>query len=57
MPHEYKTIKRIVSKLADRNNLGNNSLTFTIVSGSRVYWSAKSLGVCSEDFCYFMGNI
>ena len=57
MPDEYKTIKRIVSKLADRNNLGNNSLTFTIVAGRRVYWIAKSLGVCSEDFCYFMRNI
>lgn len=57
MPDEYKTIKRIVSKVADSNNLGNHPITFTIISGSRVYWIAKSLGVCSEDFCYFMRNI
>tara|TARA_Y100001978_G_scaffold28139_1_gene24054 strand:+ start:1989 stop:2852 length:864 start_codon:yes stop_codon:yes gene_type:complete len=57
MPDEYKTIKRIVSKLADRNNLGNYPITFTIISGNRVYWIAKSLGVCSEDFCYFIRNI
>ena len=34
MPDEYKTIKRIVSKVADSNNLGNHPITFTIISSS-----------------------
>ena len=45
MPNEYKAIKRIINKLASKNNLGEYTLTFTIVAGSRTYWIGKSLGI------------
>ena len=58
MPKEYKTIKRIINKLASKNNLGEYPLTFTIVAGSRTYWIGKSLGICvKEESCYFIRNI
>lgn len=58
MPKEFKTIKRIIEKISQRNNLGEYPLTFTIIAGSRTYWIARALGVCKkEDFCYFMRNI
>ena len=58
MPKEYKTIKKIINKLASKNNLGEYPLTFTIVAGSRTYWIGKSLGICiKEESCYFIRNI
>ena len=58
MPKEYKTIKRIINKIASKNNLGEYPLTFTIVAGSRTYWIGKSLGICvKEESCYFIRNI
>ena len=58
MPKEFKTIKRIINKLASKNNLGEYPLTFTIVAGSRTYWIGKSLGICvKEESCYFIRNI
>ena len=58
MPKEYKSIRRIINKLASKNNLGEYPLTFTIVSGSRTYWIGKSLGICEkEESCFFIRNI
>ena len=36
MPKEYKTIKKIINKLASKNNLGEYPLTFTIVAGAEL---------------------
>ena len=36
MPDEYKTIKRVISKVADSNNLGNHPITFTIIWKQRI---------------------
>ena len=58
MPYEYKTIKRIINKLADKNDLGENPITFTIVSGSRTSWIADSLGFVNKaDILCFTRNI
>ena len=58
MPKEYKIIKKIINKLALKNDLGEYPLTFTIVAGSKTYWIGKSLGICVEgDSCYFIRNI
>ena len=45
MPKEYKAIKRIITKLALKNDLGNYPFTFSITAGSRGAWIAKSLGL------------
>ncbi len=58
MPNEYKTIKKIINKLSDKNDLGENPITFTIVSGSRTSWIADSLGFVNKaDILYFTRNI
>ena len=58
MPNEYKTIKRIINKISDKNDLGENPITFTIVSGSRTSWIADSLGFVNKaDTLYFTRNI
>jgi len=57
MPKEYKTLKRVVKKLALKNDLGDQPLTFTIVTGSRAYWAAKALALCEETAWGFYRNI
>ena len=49
MPKEYKAIKRIITKLALKNDLGNYPFTFSITAGSRVTWIAKSLGLTRKS--------
>ena len=54
MPKEYKAIKRIITKLALKNDLGNYPFTFSITAGSRVTWIAKSLGLTRKNqSCYW----
>ena len=57
MPSEYKTIKKIVNRLADNNDLGNRQILFTIVPGAYVNWLAEELNICKEDECTFYGNL
>ncbi|WP_320667430.1 hypothetical protein [Prochlorococcus sp. MIT 1307] len=57
MPSEYKTIKTIVNQIADKNDLGEQQITFTINAGSRTKWSAEELKLCEEDKCQFYGEI
>ncbi len=40
MPKEYKTIKKIVDKLASKNDLGNRDIPFSIGSGRYMAWRA-----------------
>ena len=49
MPKEYKIIKRIVDKLARKNDLGSYPYTFSITAGSRGTWIAKSLGLPTKN--------
>ncbi len=57
MPNEYKIVKTIVSKLAANNNLGNHPLSFTIISGSRAYWTAEALQLVKQEGGFFYANI
>ena len=57
MPNEYKVIKNIVNKLAAKNDLGTQPLVFTIVSGSRAYWTAQAMKLIKEDGWTFYRNI
>ncbi len=58
MPKEYKAIKRIITKLALKNDLGNYPFTFSITAGSRVTWIAKSLGLTRKSqSCYHLKRI
>jgi len=57
MPNEYKVIRKIVNKLSANNDLGNQPLVFTIVSGSRAYWTAQAMELIKEDGWTFYRHI
>ena len=57
MPNEYKVIKKIVTKLAKTNDLGTHPLSFTIISGSRAYWTAEALQLVKQEGGWFYSNI
>ena len=46
MPKEYKTLKKLVDKIASKNNLSKNSIPFTIGAGRYMRYEANSLGLC-----------
>jgi len=57
MPKEYKTIKKIVDKIAAKNDLGNLDIRFSIGSGIYMQYRAEELGLCEKDGCYFYRNL
>ena len=58
MPKEYKIVKRIVNKISKKNDLGDYPFTFSITSGSRGTWIAKSLGLTRKNqSCYHLKHI
>tara|TARA_Y100001968_G_scaffold325558_1_gene366998 strand:+ start:974 stop:1849 length:876 start_codon:yes stop_codon:yes gene_type:complete len=57
MPKEYKVVKKIVDKLAEKNDLGNDPLAFTIISGSRVSWTAETLSLIKQEGLFFYRHI
>jgi len=57
MPKEYKTIKKIVDKLASKNDLGNRDIPFSIGSGRYMGWRAEELSLCKEDGCWYYNNL
>ena len=57
MPREYKTIKKIVDKIALKNNLGDEEILFTIGSGAYMEYEAEKLGLCKKDNCYYFKNL
>ena len=57
MPREYKTIKKIVNKIALKNNLGDKEILFSIGSGAYMEYEAEKLGLCKKDDCYYFKNL
>ena len=57
MPSEYKTLRRVVNRLATKNDLGNERITFTIAAGSYTRWMAEELNLCKEDDCTFYSHL
>ena len=57
MPQEYKTIKKIVDKIALKNNLGDEEIPFSIGSGAYMEYEAEKLGLCKKDDCYYFKNL
>ena len=57
MPKEYKTIKKIVDKIASKNDLGNRDIRFSIGSGIYMQYRAEELGLCEKDGCYYYRNL
>ena len=57
LPPEYAQLQRIVNKLSRNNNLGNQSLIFTIVPGGYAMNLAASLGLCDKESCSYYGQI
>ena len=57
MPKEYKTIKKIVDKIASKNDLGNQDIRFSIGSGVYMQYRAEELGLCEKDGCYYYRNL
>ena len=49
MPSEYKLIKKTVSKLAKRNDLGVREIGFLVTAGSVASYYAKDLGLCKRN--------
>ncbi len=57
MPREYKSIKKVVDKIALKNNLGDEDILFSIGSGSYVEYEAEKLGLCKKEDCYYFKNL
>ena len=57
MPQEYKTIKKIVDKIALKNNLGDEAIPFSIGSGAYMEYEAEKLDLCKKDDCYYLKNL
>ena len=57
MPREYKTIKKIVDKIALENYLGEEEIAFSIGSGAYMEYEAEKLGLCKKDDCYYFKNL
>ena len=57
MPQEYKTIRKIVDKIALKNNLGDEEIPFSIGSGAYMEYEAEKLGLCKKDDCYYFKNL
>ena len=56
MPDEYKLVKKIVNRLANKNDLGKREIAFTITTGGVASYYAKDLGLCkreSKESCYY----
>ena len=57
MPKEYKTIKKIVDKIASKNNLGSRDIRFSIASGVYMQYRGEELGLCEKDGCWYYRNL
>ena len=57
MPKEYKTIKKIVDKIASNNDLGDRNIPFSIASGIYMQYRAEELGLCKKDGCWYYRNL
>ena len=57
MPKEYKIIKKIVDKIASRNDLGNKEIPFSIAGGVYMEYRAEELGLCEKDGCWYYRNL
>ena len=57
MPKEYKTIKKLVDKMAAKNYLGDKEIPFFIGSGTYMEVRAKELGLCKEEDCWYYNNL
>ena len=57
MPKEYKVIKKLVNKIASKNNLGDREIPFYVGSGTYMEVRAKELGLCKEDNCWYFNNL
>ena len=57
MQKEYKTIKKIVDKIALKNDLGNRDIPFSVASGIYMQYRAEELGLCEKDGCWYYRNL
>ena len=57
MPKEYKIIKKIVNKIASKNDLGPRDIRFSIGSGVYMKFEAIELGLCEKDLCWYFRNL
>ena len=57
MPKEYKTIKKLVDKMAAKNYLGDKEIPFFIGSGKYMQVRGKELGLCKEEDCWYFNNL
>ena len=57
MPKEYKVIKKIVNKIASKNYLGDDEISFSVGSGAYMEFEAEKLGLCNKDDCYYFKNL
>ena len=56
MPEEYKTLKRIVTKIS-ANNSNLESMLFSINIGKKIEKRIEDLGICRNDSCSYFSNL
>ena len=56
MPEEYKTLKRIVNKIA-ANNSNLESILFSINIGKKIEKRIEDLGICRKESCSYFSNL
>ena len=56
MPEEYKTLKRVVNKIA-ANNSNLESILFSINIGKKIEKRIEDLGICRKDSCSYFSNL
>ena len=57
MPKEYKTIKRLVDKIALKNYLGDHEIPFSVGTGSYIEYEAEKLGISKKNDSYYFKNL
>tara|TARA_Y100001968_G_C19391780_1_gene736002 strand:+ start:526 stop:1344 length:819 start_codon:yes stop_codon:yes gene_type:complete len=57
MPYEYKTIKKIVSKIAANNSVGDEPIIFSVTPGRDIENDAKGLDLCDNGSCQYFSNL
>ena len=57
MPKEYKVIRKIVNRIASKNDLGIRDIRFSIGSGAYMKFEAIELGLCEKDLCWYFRNL
>lgn len=57
LPHEVRTLKRVVERLSRGNDLGTQPIAFMVGSGSYAAYLAEQRGLCKPDQCELFAQL